>query len=340
VALATPTLWTRIQLRPPFIKAREYLKRSAGAPLDLQLDAEDIDVHELSSQDSLLDQMPLEDFKEALDLIIPHVARWRSLELLVTTWLYMHTALARMAECPAAPMLETLQLYHREETAESDEVFSPIDLRDPRFILFSGSAPKLGGLALWGTHVDWSGSLPYLCGLVDLEMAYHTRDVRPSFKEFAQILKNSPELKTLTLCSSGPAGEGRDNWMESFSEEEITAASQESEGSSSVTDIHLPAVHSFSLAYHPAEYAIALIQVLHMPALCKVMLDLEYEDFSGFAKLLADSPLLADVNDVKIRSLPCDVACIVALLERLSTKLRKLSLNFYYCGMAYPSCHI
>jgi hypothetical protein len=316
-----------------------YLERSAGAPLDITLDT---DIESGSTDDEERNQeteppshqMTMEQFLRALELILPHASRWRTLELLVSEFAFMYEALKRLNDLPDAPLLEVLQLYHHEEQVNEDlDVFSPPELREPFFLPFSGNAPKLGGLALWGTHIDWARALPLFRSLVDLEFAWHSRDVRPDFRQFAALLREAPRLQTLTMCYSGPAGDSPADWLESFTEEEIHRASgdAEGEGVQSVMALALPELQSLSMSYLEADYATHLIKTFAAPKLARMMLDLENEDFSTFAQALVSTSLLNCVEDLKLRSMPCDVGCIVALLRRLK-QLRKLSLNFHYCG--------
>jgi hypothetical protein len=312
-----------------------YLQRSAGAPLDITLDtdienAEDDEDDDDSNGDEP-QQMTIDQFTYALNLILPHAQRWRTLEIMVSNYLYMHRALGELSVLPGAPLLEVLQLYHHEDADEDEDAFTPSHLREPFFLPFSGNLPKLGGLALWGVHIDWAGAVPFFRNLVDLELAWHHDDVRPTFRQFAQLLREASCLQTLTICCSGPDGHVRSDWLESFNKEEISAAAVEGDGEHSVLAIALPELQSLSVSYLSVDYARDLIQLLTAPKLSKMMIDLEHEDFSVFAKTLIGTALLDHVDDLKLRSLPCDVVCVVALLRRLKG-LHKLSLNFHYCG--------
>jgi hypothetical protein len=283
--------------------------------------------------DDEAEYMSLEDFNKALDIVIPHVHRWKSFEISVHDYHYMHPTLSRLSELPGAPMLEQLRLYHHDVESETDETFSPAELREPRVVLFSGNTPKLAELALWGVHVDWTRTITHVRNLVDLELAYHTQDVRPSFKDFSRILKRSTgSLRTMSLCGSGPAGESHDAWLESFDEEEIRTAAMDGDGSTSVMSIHLPALRHLNVAYHTPEYAAALVNTLSMPGLTDLSLDYELEDFSPYANALARSSFLPNITSLKLQSLPCDVECIVSLLRRMKTNLRMLNISFNFCG--------
>jgi hypothetical protein len=333
-ALASPTLWMQINLRPPFTQAEAYLARSVGAALEVKLDTEEIGGFFDPEDDE--DFMTLENFTRALNLVIPHVHRWKSFEISVHDYAYIHPAIRRLSELPAAPMLEQLRLYHHDEIPDSITTFVPAELRDLRLALFSGNTPKLAELALWGVHVDWTRTAGQLHNLVDLELAYHTFDVRPSFKDFSRMLKNSPGLRTMSLCSSGPAGASQAEWLESFDAEDIHAAAQEGDGTTSVTSVTLPELHHLNLAYHSPEYATALIEALTLPRLADLTIDYEGDDFTILANALVQAGFLTTINAFRMRSLPCDANSIVAMLHCMKTNLRLISFSFTFCGKA---CH-
>ncbi|OSX59851.1 hypothetical protein POSPLADRAFT_1035374 [Postia placenta MAD-698-R-SB12] len=75
---------------------------------------------------------------------------------------------------------------------------------------FGGDAPKLTHVNLSGVHIDWSRSR-FLSGLTTLELSKHRPDTLPTFQEMARMLRESPNLHSLTLMESGPAG-GTDEW--------------------------------------------------------------------------------------------------------------------------------
>jgi hypothetical protein len=291
-------------------------------------------------EDSKSAVMSFEDFKLAVSLIIPHVSRWRSLELMVVDYPYMHHALGEMTQCVSAPLLETLQLYFYEDHSDADH-FQPAELRDPGFVLFSGKAPKLSNVALWGVHLGWSQSSVYLRNLTDLELAYLAMDVRPTFKELATILHGCPHMHTLTLCLAGPAGETRGDWMDSFDEKDILEAAARGEGESqSIVMLNLPSVRNLSLLYHSPEYASRLLSHMSVPNVTKLMLDFEDDDYTIFADALVHAtssaahgrrPLLRGLDELKVAGLPCDAGTAAIVLYHL-TNLRSINLNFNFVG--------
>ncbi|RDB17917.1 hypothetical protein Hypma_000923 [Hypsizygus marmoreus] len=251
-----------------------------------------------------------------LDIITPHVAHWRTLEVSVSYYEYMHILLSRLASCPAAPTLEVLELYHRDEDTEEDATFEPAEL-NTRFLPFNGVAPKLTHTALWGVHLDWDRAIPLLSGVHDLELAYHTKDVRPSYATFAQIIAGSPDLRTLTLSLSGPA-EHDETVPENDWGNELLA---------------IPSLRELVLCYHEPRYAIALLKKLSVPNVTALTLDFDSEDYSEFAQELTrpapgggNKSLLAGLERLKISGLPCNIKTVEDVLGQL-VGLRTFNLN-------------
>ncbi|KAG5640145.1 hypothetical protein DXG03_000932, partial [Asterophora parasitica] len=272
----------------------------------------------------------LQDLTQILDLIIPHVARWRSLEVTCSVYEYMYNLLSRLAKCPSAPLLEVLQLYHYED-CEEYEVFEPAALREA-FLLFSGNAPVLRDVALWGVHLDWDRSLSFLRGLRDLELTYHAKDVRPSYAAFTSIIAASPALRTLSLCLSGP-------------QDHVPSDPSLDSGIANPNDwglpenpISIPSLNDLVLCYHEAAYAVSLLQKLSVPNVHSLALDFDGEDYSAFVRQLAqpmpvpaDShpklpSILAGLEHLKISGLPCDARSIDAMYEQLGG-LQTINLN-------------
>ncbi|KAF9229911.1 hypothetical protein BU15DRAFT_84333 [Melanogaster broomeanus] len=97
------------------------------------------------------------------------------------------TAVSDPSGAPAS-QLERLQLSHREDEDEFSSFAHPS--LSKHFTLFRGSAPGLKNLA------GWLASAP---SRLSLELAFHPEDVRPSWTEFATILRGAPALENLGL---------------------------------------------------------------------------------------------------------------------------------------------
>ncbi|KAI0086513.1 hypothetical protein BDY19DRAFT_347776 [Irpex rosettiformis] len=301
VALGLPTLWTKLEFKDPFgnfEQQRTYLKRAKGAPLDIMIDRtfeEDDDAEEhavLQTDLGRTQSRVYGEIKTVMDIILLHAFQWRLLEVMVSHYLLMQLILESLGSLSdGVPLLEVLQLYHYEDSPEDTNVatFRPQYLKEQDFILFHNKAPKLSHVALWGVHLNWPETT-FLTGLHDLELAYQTPDVRPSYRDFMRMLRESPQLITLTLCESGPAG-GPVEWIASVTEDPLDTDEglHPSASSSSIStsfNSPPPTMHTLSslqnlvLAYIPPTYIIDLLDRLPMPALSSLALDIEEEHAS------------------------------------------------------------
>jgi hypothetical protein len=317
-------LWTAIRFAdelPPFIRCQTWIERSKTLPLDIAIDCTVAELSEVDSTDEEdkeeMEHKPLlslEDVAMILSIITPHVARWRGLEVQVEDYTDMQLVTNALSSLSCAPALEVLQLYHYgEEDEEDNDHFQPSHLRTPFPVLFSGDAPKLTHIALWGVHIDWShANNTFLKNLKDLELAYHAEDVRPSWEEFQHIIVGSPELDTLSLCASGPSGQPSEWHSES--------------------PIELAGLKNLVLAFHTPTYISPLIKLLHMPNVTSLALDFEADDFSAFAKQLAtprpgtNKSLLKGLEHLKISGLPCGKGTVDVMYEQLGN-LRSINLK-------------
>ncbi|KAJ7254415.1 hypothetical protein B0H12DRAFT_1115480 [Mycena haematopus] len=252
--------------------------------------------------------LSLDDLKVILDLIIPHVAQWRIFEVSVNYYTYMYEILSRLARCPGAPLLEELGLYNYEETDQEEgdeETFQPAHLAEA-FLPFSGNAPKITHVAFWGVHIAWGGALPMLAGLKEIELAYHTKDVRPTFAVFRAMLNASPELDLLSLCYSGPTGD--------------------------MEPVAIPSLHALVLCDMEMDLVQPLVAALELPALDDLVLDLHGEDYTDFAEQLANNArgqtrsLLAGLTTLKIAGLHCNDATCDLVMAQLDG-LKRLHLK-------------
>ncbi|TFK74785.1 hypothetical protein BDN72DRAFT_832871 [Pluteus cervinus] len=340
ISLNTPLFWNKLNFTEglPFEKSRVWIERARDMPLDLEIDCtvdddedEDDDEEEVEEKQDDDEDPELEPAinKEALaailNLVIPYISQWRSLRFMVSYYEYMHMLLARLSRCPPAPQLEVLKLCHYEDCEEYD-AFEPCDFVTP-FQIFGGSAPNLKELGLWGVHLDWELSLGFFSNLVDLELAYHAKDVRPSFTTFAAMLLASPHLETLKLGLSGPAG-GVEDWGEDV--------------------IEAPSVAELVLNYHECKYIQELMAHLITPNVQRLGLAYDAEDYSEFGRQLAKpmpgkpQSLLAGLRQLKISGLPCDTKTIEGIFDQL-TGLELLNLNCssqegdaFFCVLSRP----
>ncbi|EIN12621.1 hypothetical protein PUNSTDRAFT_49916 [Punctularia strigosozonata HHB-11173 SS5] len=350
----TPALWTSLDFREgmPFDKSAEWIKRSKGCPLDIDIDCGYPEEEDDDDDDDDMDAAPrhsMTDLAHIFALINPHVDRWRTLHLSVEEYGYMHLALVTLARLPPAPQLEVFQLYHYEES-QDNAAFSPPELKEPRYLPFGGHAPKLHTVSLWGVHLDWTAALGMLSGLTDLELAWTAVDVRPSYAEFVALLRASPNLVNLSLCQSGPAGETEQDWINSLLEKE------DGEGRAptvfSDETVVLPSVKSLLLAFQEPEYSCALLRRLFFPSLKELTLDFDDMDYSALIEQLcmrypqygsasAPSSLLSGLEQLKLSGLNANEAAIRATLSELRN-LKSINLNlehldiFWILALGHP----
>jgi F-box-like len=350
IALESPVLWTKLTFTdgPPFEKSIAWIQRSKGSPLDISIDCtipeNDDYAHDDQDSDSESDvscpsvtRKPgshgekyeeehgdchhgtlfysLDDLNTILDIIVPYVAQWRLLDFSVSYYVYMYTLLSRLTLCSSAPLLEVLILHHYEEGNDTDgeEEFQCPELSTP-VLIFNGIAPNLKEVTLWGVHLDWERSLSFLAGLQDFELAYHAKNVRPSFATFSKLLAASPEIRTLTLCMSGPA---EDNDMDN---------------DWGTDPIEVLSLKDLVLCYHEPKYIIALMRLLCAPNVTSLVLDYDGADYSEFVQALTrpmpgkNKSLLAGLEHLKIVGLPCNNKSAEMLLDQLAG-LQSLNLN-------------
>ncbi|KAF7299092.1 hypothetical protein MIND_00857500 [Mycena indigotica] len=248
-----------------------------------------------------------DDLTEILDLIIPYASDWRLFEVSVNDYKQMYAVLERISACSAAPVLEEFGLYSYDESGDPEETdhFSPPELAKA-FLPFNGVAPKLKKLALWAVHLDWEASLSFVRNISELELAYHVRDVRPSFATFQAIVQNSPQLEFLSLCFSGPGGD--------------------------LEKLEIPSLRNLVLCYLESDYVKPLMQSLVLPELQELTLDLAEEDYTEFvAQLAGPAPqstrsLLAGLSLLKISCLDCNDKAVDLLMAQLDS-LKRMDLN-------------
>ncbi|OJA09333.1 hypothetical protein AZE42_05462 [Rhizopogon vesiculosus] len=351
VAINTPSLWTKISVSPlesaPFERVKTLLERGKSLPIDIHIDCEPPDDDEegsccSGSEDSEPHQsshsMSFSDLDALMSLLVPHISRWGSIEVSVSCYKHMFVVLSAVSDpsIAGAPQLEALQLYHHED-AESIAAFAHPDLVQ-HFKLFGGIAPRLKSVALWGVHVDWcqewlsSGS-----NLLDLELAYHTDDVRPSWRQFVGILRGAPKLETLSLCSSGPLGAPHDWRSEGGSSDDYSGV------------IELRSLTDLVLAFHSPIYVSGLLRCLALPALKSLTLDFDDDDYTDIVAQLAGPAttavqvlkdgekrhsLLSGLQTLKISGLPCSDRSVELMYKELGN-LKALNLSMTYLTPAF-----
>lgn len=342
VALADPPLWSMIgyEGQSSVEPSKTFLERAQNVPLTISVDCsieeyerDDDDDDMLSTMETAQDHQLYKGLKQFLELIRPHASHFRSLEIMVSHYLLMQLVLETLGACSAAPLLDTLQLYFYEEAETTEAHFEPTQYREQNFVLFQGEAPNLKNVAFWGVHLDWARST-FLCGLVELELAYHAVDVRPSYRDFLRILSTSPNLRCLSLCQSGPAG-GPVEWLES-----VTAGSATLEPGDAPLGITLSAPE-LVLAFLPLDYVHALLDRISLPNVTDLTLDFDEDDYTGVLERIVtpatgnSKSMFAGLQALKITGLPCaDMRVISKALLELQN-LREVNINFNYVDLTW-----
>jgi len=328
VALDSHRFWTVLAFRkhPKLEQAKEYISRSNGLPLTIDLDCstddDTLDIEGLDLSDTSedgKDLLSLEELGQILDLLETAISHWGKFVFHSSGYDYVHLLMSRLEKFPAAPRLESFQVHIYED--EDEIAFIPAE-QEIRYLPFHGQAPNLKEAVFWGIHIDWEGALPnFLRGLRDLELSFLKNFERPSYTVFAEIIKNSPELHTLTLSRAGPV-----------LPDGVAFDSDEAWGPVPLT---IPSLTELVLQYHEPKYAAALVQHLDLPNVTHLLLDFDEEDYSGFVQTLAkptkgrDQSLLWQISHLKVSGLPCDIASVESLLSQL---VSLKSLNLKICG--------
>ncbi|KAG8214869.1 hypothetical protein J3R82DRAFT_10036 [Butyriboletus roseoflavus] len=336
IAFSTPSLWTTIvvspEARPPYHYVSMRLERSKDLPIDIYIECER---QEPTKPDATDGGTPFDvDRKFLYSLLIPHIHRWRTIEVSVSEYRHMHAFLSAVSDpsISAAPQLTTLELYHREEMEEFDNFGYPS--MSKHFILFGGSAPCLTSVVLWGVHVDWNQ--PWITSaskLTYLELAFHPEDVRPSWAQFATILRGAPALEKLGIRLSGPSGDPPAWFIEPTPGSPIDLNAP----------IQLPKVTDFIFAFHSPIRSIGLLRKFYLPALKNLVLDFDNGEYTELVHELVgpatssslpsalEQPrsLLKSLVSLKIAGLPCYPGCVETLYGELQN-LTSLNISLTY----------
>ena len=328
VALSTPSLWTCIkvtpEVRPPYEYISTRLERGKALPIHINVNCER----------KRCVQLPSDAYLESLfSLLSPHIHRWRTMEVSVLDYHYLYVFLSAVSNpsIPVAPLLTAL---------EFDSFGSIYRGMSKHLTLVAGSAPLLTSLVLCGVHVDWNQ--PWIASasnLIHLELAFHPDDVRPSWAQFASILRGASALEKLSLRRSGPSGDPHEWFIEP------------TPGSPAGLNTPLQLLHvtDFTLAFHSQARAIGLFHRFCLPALKNLVLEFDMGDYTEFFHELAKPAtslslpsaqgqpcsLLRNLESLKIAGLPCRTECLPKLYGELQN-LTSLDINLWPHYPAVP----
>ncbi|KAK7442776.1 hypothetical protein VKT23_016021 [Stygiomarasmius scandens] len=246
VALSTPSLWTSLcitvgsveqfslagpEKEPQALNTAHltsYLTLSRKYPVDILIDARDMewDFYEPeipSMTDGTNYTAPFSpgNMKIVLDILIPHLSRWRSVDILTDTWAPMYAALNQLNGALityGAPKLESLTLMRCNDFISHSSHFEPRGMREPALFNFpepvpnkdkvngkttdesSPMLPRLRKLILRGVHVDWD-SFAGLLPPAPTNLSPCFSPFRESFSPYSASSRIAHALETIELSS-------------------------------------------------------------------------------------------------------------------------------------------
>lgn len=204
-SILTSSLWTTIYLFFPLTcsqlaRTATWLLRSRNRPLYICMDFRDPswDWNETGHK------FGWKDMENLVRLLLPHAHRWRDVELYTDTWAPIFTFLSYTASITSVPNLRSIQLSRcNAYFSRKGESFRPASMATP-IAWFGGGLGfrDLTKVSLSGVHINWVKS--GLCGLREVELKYHAREMMPSVEEFLAIIDACPQLACLTILGWGP----------------------------------------------------------------------------------------------------------------------------------------
>ncbi|KAJ3720644.1 hypothetical protein C8R42DRAFT_94858 [Lentinula raphanica] len=296
VAQGTAALWTNIcitlgsiddtgprqQKHLDLSHIISYLSLSRKYPLNILLDARDPDwdfaepeITELSNSSEYVPPFSADDLRLIFSLLLPHLPRWRSLDVLTDTWAPMYTVLCILDRplTKGAPLLESLTLMRCNDYISHSPTFEPRSLKSPE--LFSSLErlqphhgrifPLLRNLTLRGVHVAWSSLA--LCNppLTSLELSSHSYDVLPTQSQFRNLLESCPKLRSLIIRSSGLATDHKDRSRKVDTHDLKRIANTKS--------VELPLLEYIRIGYRSALEGCYILQNIHAPNIRQLLLE-------------------------------------------------------------------
>ncbi|KAL0581267.1 hypothetical protein V5O48_000750 [Marasmius crinis-equi] len=306
VALNTPALWTSLCVtvgslesasdtdnpRAPVLNTSHvtsYLALSRKHPLDILIDARDMDwdfyepeIPNLHDHSNYIPPFSPRTMSAVISLLLPHITRWRSIDILTDTWAPMYAALNMLNESlttVGAPLLESLTLMRCNDFISHSPQFQPRHMRSPLFLkpratpnrpLSPGLIPRLQHLTLRGVHVCWSSLPTLLCvessaSLLTLELSSHCLDVRPSLEEFRAILSSCPLIRKLVVNGSGYALDNAKTKAHPTIRRNSLSASE--------IPIFLPHLEELSLGYRSTLDGRKVLSLIRAPNIRKLTLE-------------------------------------------------------------------
>lgn len=267
-----------------------FLIRSRNCTLDIFIDGRDpewdfsdhLDGNDADGRPPAQHPFDPQVMNQILDILGHHIHRWRSLTIFSDTWAPMRAAICCLSVPRVdqgsffnsrrdASCLETLTLMLCNEYNTRGESFGP-HIEEPITTPFSALTghpdgsysptplSRLRSVSLFGVHVKWADFAHFISGtcgsfskgIENLELSYHSCDVRPDVTEFCGILEGCACLRTLTLKMSGPQWVG---------------------GTSQGPPVTLPQLEKLHLMFDSAEEAALTLSLLRCPGLKALILE-------------------------------------------------------------------
>lgn len=335
IALRTSSLWNMLHFREPahLPRAKEYLARCSTS-----LRLLDILVDTVAERDHIPGvTLCREEIHQIFNIICPYVNQWRAFHLKIRDHACKAAARQHLSTCGPAPNLETLQLYHFEDYLTSQNLY--LATYRPPVVVFSNGLPCLKNISLIGVNLPWSQS-PYLARLHTLELALHPENIRPPYEYWENMLRNSPDLQTLSLHYSGPRVADGDTKL-------IWPVGKER--------IYIESLQNLSLTDLDPDYLCQLMGRLVLPGTKQLSLDLPDQDFTPFIELIAGPkpstqsraspssptfshlpfPALAKLEILVLTALEASTESLRTLLRALQG-VRTLEVHFASVSDAFP----
>ncbi|KAI0089761.1 hypothetical protein BDY19DRAFT_940694 [Irpex rosettiformis] len=198
VALNMASLWNYVDFAEgmPYKRSLMYIERSKNAPLDILIHAR----HNNTDDRDGKRKINIFCLKRAMDIILPHLHRWRSFCFYADDFCRMETLVGMLGSVGAATELQTLCLHVSDTGYHRDGSYYPEEVEASRTIrIFGGQIPKLRSLWICRAFFSWKLSNIMQSNLVNLTAMHIFRHCAMSLAEFLNQLQFTPQLRTLEL---------------------------------------------------------------------------------------------------------------------------------------------
>ncbi|KDQ07802.1 hypothetical protein BOTBODRAFT_38483 [Botryobasidium botryosum FD-172 SS1] len=279
IALQSPRFWARPHKFLPRALFETFLRRSKNALLDIFFKPQN-------------KRQPMLGIQEYMELVSPHISRWRSCSLQAAS---KTKVLSRLSA--SAPSLEVLSLNYGETgnfSRDTDQSKTPLNP-------FGGYAPRLRELSLGGIFIPFTS--PLYSNLSTLRLARIRYSNPDAPEQFMQILGCTPLLETL--------------WLDDL-EFSSSSNAPESQLRSELSLISLPRLQSLRMVTVQIDQRWVLRHILSRilaPPSCRLdmsaMLD-EDDDLSSIIPEQSNSQHLQNLSNVGSLEISC-LSNVIAL---------------------------